>query len=578
MPARCGIDTLDAHHRATELRAATLSRGGVIVYASRFTASAADEVADTFHQVVDEFHLTDVSPVIHARTAEPVGDGEVRPLLIRTMHDPVSVDGHQAVDDDVLRVVTYLADHDGNATDDTIIDALSSGRWTRSHLWELIASARVSFGSDVVPDVEGSLTVTLSNAIATDIGWCQRLLTAALADETRADVLLDDALELIVGAPYRDRRFDWVDLDGTLTLAVATIEAVCVTAARRALDAADIERARAVVAHGLAVLEVNEPLTQLAMRIEHAAGAGMTEVWSLFDRHVDALTTAAGAPGSIAAGATTALLDPPTHGDRPPTVLFTDPSPAHRRPMDEDTPRVILRCFGGIAIDGAVISQAMATPFVVAAAGGPVTIAELAAIAGYNPRTVSTMWTTTNGVLDRCNSDLTVASGVWTDFAWYDELTRRAAATIDHDPTAGARSLDMVLAELHRIDSGAYAHCPGKPAYWRWVDEYPGDVTARADAEQHLTATALDAIGLRDAHRAVSTVPPEHVVACRLALHVPTARVDGYSSSAEALLITGRHAAGDRADLIAHCRATAMRLVHDDIIDPTHRLADTLGV
>jgi hypothetical protein len=77
----------------------------------------------------------------------------------------------------------------------------------------------------------------------------------------------------------------------------------------------------------------------------------------------------------------------------------------------------------------------------------------------------------------------------------------------------GGRQLDAVLAELARADAGAYAHCFGKPAYWRWVDEYPGDLTARACAEQQLATTAIAAIELRDTHPAITTVPADHVVA-----------------------------------------------------------------
>ena len=248
-------------------------------------------------------------------------------------------------------------------------------------------------------------------------------------------------------------------------------------------------------------------------------------------------------------------------------------------------PRVLLRCFGDVAIDGAVVSQAVAVPFVIAAAARPLTDVDVAEITGYNRKTLSTVWTTTNAVLTRENGALTLGDGVWTDYDWMADCVAQArSAAAVGDLAVATGWLQRVFVDLSRLDGHAYERPAGKKDYWRWVDEYPGDVTARQHAEQQLVETALAACQLRDQLAIAEVIAADQVVVivgnlAQLFPFVPVAagvRPDEFRTGGECLLLAGHHAAAGRPDLREIVATIAKRLVADGRIEPSDLLADAL--
>lgn len=252
-------------------------------------------------------------------------------------------------------------------------------------------------------------------------------------------------------------------------------------------------------------------------------------------------------------------------------------------------PRVVLRVFGQVRVDGASVTQAVAVPYLVSAAGRPIGAAEISALTGYSPKTLSTSLTSAHPVLDRTAGQLVLGERVWTDHGWIAECVRRAASTMVDGPTAeSAQWLRTALLEAGAIEGGPYERTPGNQRRWEWVDEFPIDVSTRAKAGQELVETVLLAVELWKVSATESVIPLESVVdmCCRLAQLVPYAAVarsvrpSGWRSAAECLLVTAFEvatAAGAQPS-VHGVQTAARRLVANNIIDPSDEVADALGL
>jgi hypothetical protein len=264
--------------------------------------------------------------------------------------------------------------------------------------------------------------------------------------------------------------------------------------------------------------------------------------------------------------------------DRPPLPPPTVALPPVMRP------NVLLRVFGQPNVEGASISQALAAPFVVAAAGRPMTGDEIAELTGYSKKTLSSVFTTGHPVLARVGGKLELAPDVYTEHAWVDRCAHLAADALragrEHDAIAWLRA---GFAVAYSFDGAPYERPNGRATAWRWVDDYPVDISARADAEQAIVAAVLTGI---DTWLSLGTLTEDDAeplvdLTCRLARAVPYAPVVGqawlseWPTSAPALLVAG-HLVARTADQIKRVADTAALLVSHSIIDPSDDLADAL--
>ena len=567
--------------------AATLIPVGMQIQACGMPRSSAAAIAILFDHLATAFTDTaNDAPTVALEiptTAAAAPDPE---LVVRIFGTP-RVDGYQLGLAE-RQLLTYLACHHGENGDDDLLDTIWSGRRDRSELWALVEQLRSTVGPLVPSRPEGSSSVTVAAGVVTDAGWAKQLLGRAIRtdDPAEAVTILSDAFALLTGPPFDATGFEWAMRDGTLADAIQVIETVCGQLATCATATGDHDLARVSVRHGLALLGVSEPLTQQLIVIEqHAGEHGAAR--AAYREHAAGLAELADSPDVAPTATTLALLVRVEAAHVACTVVERDREP-HRPPGTHLTrPRTLLRCFGGVAIDGAVVSQAVAVPFVVAAADRPLTDSELAEITGYNRKTLGTVWTTTNGVLHRDNGALTLAEGVWTDHGWIaEQLARSRDGHQRGDRAAAVSWLQRVFTDLSRLDGRAFERPTGKKEYWRWVDEYPTDLTARNNAEQHLVATTLDAITHWQTVADLTSTSPDQVVviACSLARLLPftavagTVRPGGFRSAGECLLLAGHQAAGTRTDLTALVDTTAKQLVAAGLIEPSDELADALDL
>jgi hypothetical protein len=264
--------------------------------------------------------------------------------------------------------------------------------------------------------------------------------------------------------------------------------------------------------------------------------------------------------------------------DRPPLPPPTAALPPVMRP------NVLLRVFGQPNVEGASISQALAAPFVVAAAGRPMTGDEIAELTGYSKKTLSSVFTTGHPVLARVGGKLELAPDVYTEHSWVDRCARLAVDALragrEHDAVAWLRG---GFAVAHSCDGAPYERPNGRATAWRWVDDHPVDISARADAEQAMVAAVLTGI---DTWLSLGTLTEDDAgplvdLTCRLARIIPYAPVVGqawlseWPTSAPALLVAG-HLVARTADQIRRVADTAALLVSHSIIDASDDLADAL--
>jgi hypothetical protein len=250
-------------------------------------------------------------------------------------------------------------------------------------------------------------------------------------------------------------------------------------------------------------------------------------------------------------------------------------------------PRVMLRLFGEVCVEGTATTQALSVAFAVAAAARSMSGDELAELTGYSRKSLSTVFTSDHDIVDREDGRLRLASGVWTDHGWMLECARRARSADEaRDVHEASDWLRNLFAELNRVDAAAYASPPGRQTYWRWVDDFPADVPARMAAESQLVEAALVGGEVWAAAGAQALLPADVVVRTltQLARAVPHAGVPSavrpceIRSSAENLLLAAYTTAAGRGELTSSVQAAARQLVADGAIEASDTLADALGL
>ena len=267
----------------------------------------------------------------------------------------------------------------------------------------------------------------------------------------------------------------------------------------------------------------------------------------------------------------------------------------HRQQIDVSRPLAVLQVLGDVKVHGLPVSQAIAVPFVLAAAGKPMSSDELVQLTGYAAKTFSSVYPASHPIIARSNGMLTLAASVWTDHAWLAETVRRAANALRDDHHADATEWLRYSLELAgQIDGAPYERLPrsrrdGGPGrrrdQWSWIDDFPYTVSARAHAGQELVEAVLAATQLWHVAGRDDVLPSAHMVEllCRLARilpHVSVARnvsPSQWQSGAPCLLLAAREIA-DTQDQLNYVHATARRLVADGVIEPDVCLADDLGL
>ena len=272
-----------------------------------------------------------------------------------------------------------------------------------------------------------------------------------------------------------------------------------------------------------------------------------------------------------------------------PTVAMKEP------PSASELPAVLLQVFGDVKVHGVSVSQAAAAPFILAAAGRPMSTDELVELTGYAAKTFSSVYPASHPIVTRANGMLTLAPGVWTDHGWLAETVRRAAEAAGAEQNVEAAEWLRQAFELAgRIDGAPYERVPRtrrevlhgrRRDPWAWVDEFPYVADARTHAGQETVEATLAAAALWKVLTPIAALPSTGVVdvLCKLAKVLPdvpvarTVRPTRWQTGAPCLLLAALEVA-DTRDLTGQVHATARRLVADQIIEADPTLADDLGM
>mgnify|MGYP003377861239 CR=1 FL=1 len=111
-------------------------------------------------------------------------------------------------------------------------------------------------------------------------------------------------------------------------------------------------------------------------------------------------------------------------------------------------PRAVLQVLGEVKVLGVPVSQAIAAPFLLAAAGRPMSSDELVQLTGYAAKTFSSVYPASHPIIARTNGMLTLAAGVWTDHAWLAENVRRAANALRDNVIDSSSAADCIRASI----------------------------------------------------------------------------------------------------------------------------------
>lgn len=280
-----------------------------------------------------------------------------------------------------------------------------------------------------------------------------------------------------------------------------------------------------------------------------------------------------------------------------PTVLPVAPAPALRRVTDR--PRVMIRVFGQVGVQSwpagdPVVSRGVAVPLLLAVTGKAMQQSDLCELTSYSEATLKNTFPAGHPVVGRDRGVLYLADGVLAEHEWLATLVRTAAESVGI-----GRHLDAVagvveaLAFAQLVTGRPFETCPRSPDrrgggnVWAWVDEplpgewrSPREIVGRRWVESLVMAVRL----WRDL--GASEVFPESLVVdllCRAARMVPLTgvpgvAVDGWSNSANVLLIEAKHVAGRSNDLVGHVHAMAAELVGSGDLDPDDNFADRLAL
>lgn len=252
-------------------------------------------------------------------------------------------------------------------------------------------------------------------------------------------------------------------------------------------------------------------------------------------------------------------------------------------------PRVWLRTMGEPSVDGVVVDQLLAVPFLLAAAARAMGEQEVAEVTGYARKTIANVFTTSHPVVNRRDGMLVLSDGVWSDVMWLTECSVGATrALAANDTLNGNRWVAELLTSMQRIEA-PFGRVPTskvrgrRKAMWAWVDEFPTSVSARREAEQAIVAAARS-LGLLmlehgDALQSLLRISDVVEVLLKAARELPQVAVRpiaGFSelTSATVLLVLATRVAGPTDEV----RFAARSLIEAGEIDPSDEFADLLNV
>ena len=257
--------------------------GGLVgVAATAWTAPLAEAVAAAVDAplVIEEAPGEDAAPDDERR----VDARRPWTLMVRVLGpvDVVDAEGRQAEFEraKALELVTWLAQHPQSATRAGARAALWAIDVSNASFSNVVSEARRALARLASPP-DGADWVARTYAerlplhpdVVLDADLVRRHLEQARRlPDAEAIVELQQALELVRGAPYAGRSYLWPDaeaLPSTLTLLVTTVAAEL---GRRLLDAGDLDGVFAATAVGLDVLPGHEELIALRLRAHAQRG------------------------------------------------------------------------------------------------------------------------------------------------------------------------------------------------------------------------------------------------------------------------------------------------------------------
>ena len=281
----------------------------------------------------------------------------------------------------------------------------------------------------------------------------------------------------------------------------------------------------------------------------------------------------------------------------PPTAEPTTPASSSTLVGAAEVPEVILTvCGRTVCVIGQAVPQATSIVFVLASAGRAMHTQELCELTGYAPKSLSTVFTASHPLVERDAGTLRLRDHVWTDHHWASECVRRLAAAMQDAPDSPdtMRWTHAASAALRALEQGPYAVLPtsrersrATASAWSWVDEFPADVPARAEAETEVAEAALAFSELWLAAPVAHTVlSPSELAAelCRLAGLVPYANVtrqvrqSPWVTGAECLLTAAAEVASDDERALTRVQQTARAMAAREQLVASHELAEALGL
>lgn len=168
-----------------------------------------------------------------------------------------------------------------------------------------------------------------------------------------------------------------------------------------------------------------------------------------------------------------------------------------------ERPRVMLRTMTTpISIDGADVTNAVAVPFLLAAARCALPERRVAELTGYTTKTIANAYPRGSAVVERSHAELLLADGIDTDYAWVARCAHNA-----HHATTPTDTVAWITELVHTLNASVAApwtSCPtggrrNKPSPFDWIDDWPVPVSAVVDARRQL----IEAVGTAatSAHR-----------------------------------------------------------------------------
>lgn len=219
-------------------------------------------------------------------------------LVVRVLGPP-RVEGRPHLRRRELALTVYLACRGRPVKESSIRNAMWNGQAVQGKtLWNLVTRTRRALGlhdgEPVLPPANRvQSTLALSERVTTDLAVFRTLYDRAITSPSgEAIALLRDALSLVEGEPFDAADFDWAHHDHQFVAeASGLIEQAVEHLVDLAMQAGDIDTARAALVQGLRGLPGNEVLYRARMRLEHDTGnlPGVKTAWDDLVTYLDGL-------------------------------------------------------------------------------------------------------------------------------------------------------------------------------------------------------------------------------------------------------------------------------------------------